>query len=153
MTLEEKAKDYAENKKSLYYSPQVDMYYDDEKKLEEAYLAGARENEKELQEHHKKACEEFTNTHRTLGEKIKDLKKQIEKLELYKKAFCIFVNWITECDFGYDNIPDEFEKYKAELEEKELGYTEGLMYIALKEVKNNDFDFIKKEVENIDKVI
>ena len=36
---------------------------------------------KELQEHHKKVCEEFTFAHRTLGEKIKDLEKEIAELE------------------------------------------------------------------------
>ena len=86
--------------------------------------------------------------------KIADLEKQNKKLqdrlELYKKAFCVFVNWADECDFGYDNIPDAYEKYKGELEK--IGYIEGLMYIALKEVKNNDFDYIKREVENVDKV-
>ena len=44
MTLEEKAEEYAENKKGLYYFAQTDTYYDDKEKLTQAYLAGAKEN-------------------------------------------------------------------------------------------------------------
>lgn len=79
--------------------------------------------------------------------------RQEEKLELYKKALCVFVNWAEECDFGYDNIPDEYEKYKDELEQKKIGYIEGLMYIALREAKNEDCDLFKKWIGNVDKAI
>ena len=96
-----------------------------------------------------KNSENWYNKYKELEKENKKLK---ERLELYKKAFCVFVNWAEECDFGYDNIPNEFVKYKDELEKKEIGYIEGLMYIALKEVKNNDFNYIKREVENVDKM-
>jgi len=35
---------------------------------------------KELQEHHKNVCEDFTFVYRTLGERIKELERQKEKL-------------------------------------------------------------------------
>lgn len=49
------------------------------------------------------------------------------------KALRLFIEWASECDFGYDNIPDEYEKYKDDIED--LGWTEGLMYIVLKEIE------------------
>ncbi len=49
------------------------------------------------------------------------------------KAFKKYVSWTTDCDFGYDNIPDEYEKYKNDKKFKNLDYNEGLIYIAIKE--------------------
>lgn len=49
------------------------------------------------------------------------------------KAFELFVNWAEECDFGYDNIPEEYEKYETKLVEKlgeDYNYIDGLMWIA-----------------------
>lgn len=48
------------------------------------------------------------------------------------KAFKLFVDWVTDCDFGYDNIPDIYEKYKDKL--ADYDYTEGLMMVAIWEV-------------------
>jgi len=48
-------------------------------------------------------------------------------------ALRLFIEWASECDFGYDNIPDEYEKYKDDIED--MGWIEGLMYIVLKEAK------------------
>ena len=76
-----------------------------------------------------------------------------EKLELYKKALCLFVNWAEECGFGYDNIDDLSEKYKNELEEKNLGYIEGLMYIALREADDEVCDTFKKWIDFVDKLV
>lgn len=56
----------------------------------------------------------------------------VEKKTLLK-AFKLFVNWAEECDFGYDNIPEEYEKYKEQI--KDMGYCEGLMWIAYWEAK------------------
>lgn len=52
----------------------------------------------------------------------------------YKRALELLVEWVTECDFGYDNIPDLYDKYKKDIEN--MGYNEGLIYIALKEAEN-----------------
>ena len=65
-----------------------------------------------------------------------------EKLELYKKAFCLFVNWAEENDIGYENI--DGYKYQEELDNKGLGYIEGMMYIALKEAKNEHSELYDK---------
>lgn len=49
-----------------------------------------------------------------------------------EKALRLLIDWAIECGFGYDNIPEEYEKYKEEIEG--MGYTEGLIYIAEQEV-------------------
>ena len=74
-----------------------------------------------------------------------------EKLELYKKAFCLFVNWAEENDIGYGNIPSD--KYQEELDNKGLGYIEGMMYIALKEAKIEHSELYDKWIANVDKAI
>lgn len=74
-----------------------------------------------------------------------------EKLELYKKALCLFVNWAEENDIGYDNIP--CDKYNEEIDDKGLGYIEGMMYIALKEAENERSELYDKWIANVDKAI
>ena len=76
-----------------------------------------------------------------------------EKLELYKKALCVFVNWAEECDFGWENIPNATARYSEEIEKKGLGYIEGMMYMALREAKNEGCDLFKKWIGNVDKAI
>lgn len=46
-------------------------------------------------------------------------------------ALNLLVDWAIQCDFGFDNFPEEYEKYKEDI--KELGYKEGMIYIAKKE--------------------
>lgn len=51
-----------------------------------------------------------------------------------EKALRLLLEWAIECDFGYDNIPEEYEKYKDDIEG--MSYTDGLIYIARMEVDN-----------------
>lgn len=44
------------------------------------------------------------------------------------KALNLLAEWAIECGFGYDNIPEEYEKYKDDI--AEIGYAEGLVYIV-----------------------
>ena len=44
------------------------------------------------------------------------------------KALNLLAKWAIECGFGYDNIPEEYEKYKDDI--AEMGYAEGLIYIV-----------------------
>ena len=55
--------------------------------------------------------------------------------DLEIKALRLLLEWAIECNFGYDNFPEEYEKYKDEIQG--MGYKEGMIYIAKKEVKNN----------------
>lgn len=50
-------------------------------------------------------------------------------------ALRLLLDWAIECDFGYDSIPDEYEIYKDKI--KDMGYAEGLIYIATEEAKKN----------------
>lgn len=72
-----------------------------------------------------------------------------EKLDIYRKAFCLFVNWAEECDFGYDNLGELADKYEKELED--IGYIEGLMMIAIKEAKENFPKSYLEEIESVEK--
>ena len=63
------------------------------------------------------------------------LQELIDEADMLDKAFDLYIDWSTQCHFGYDNIPDEFEKYEKEINEKELGYNEGLKYIAIEEAR------------------
>ena len=48
-------------------------------------------------------------------------------------ALKLLIEWAIQSGFGYDSIPEEYEKYKEEI--KDMDYTEGLIYIAMKEVE------------------
>ena len=51
-------------------------------------------------------------------------------------ALELLLDWAIECDFGYDNIPEEYEEYKEEV--ADMGYKEGLIYIAEKKIEEWD---------------
>ena len=54
---------------------------------------------------------------------------------LRERALMLLLNWAVECDFGYDNFPEEYERYKDEIED--MSYLDGMIYIAEKEVERN----------------
>ena len=66
----------------------------------------------------------------------RDALKLIETLIEENKGMRLLIEWAEECDFGYDNIPEEYEKYKGIVEN--MGYIEGLIYIGIQEAKEND---------------
>ena len=67
-------------------------------------------------------------------DEVSDLQDQIGcSFETVVKAFQKYVGWTTDCDFGYDNIPDEYETYKDDDKFKTLTYDSGLIYIAIQE--------------------
>lgn len=70
---------------------------------------------------------------------VRDVKMYRNELKVYMKALALFVNWAEECDFGYDQIPDEYEKYKDVIERNNTGYCEGLIYIAKEEAREAVF--------------
>lgn len=51
----------------------------------------------------------------------------------YEYALDLLIEWISECDFDYDNIPNLYEKYKEDIEDMGLCFCDGLKYISLKE--------------------
>ena len=73
-----------------------------------------------------------------------------QEFDLYKKALYLITEWAEECDFGYDNIPEEYDKYSADIDNKGLGYIEGLMYIVLRESQEKSFSSaILKEIKKV----
>ena len=55
---------------------------------------------------------------------------------LRERALMLLLNWAVECDFGYDNFPEEYERYKDEIED--MSYFDGMIYIAEKEVERKN---------------
>ena len=49
------------------------------------------------------------------------------------KALRLLLKWAVECDFGYDNFPEEYECYKEDIED--MDYIEGMIYIAKKVIE------------------
>lgn len=50
------------------------------------------------------------------------------------KVLKLLLDWAIECGFGYDSIPEEYEKYKDDIQD--MSYADGLIYIAMKEVED-----------------
>ena len=70
-------------------------------------------------------------------EGYKDGMKDYKSIAEENKALRLLLDWVLECDsFGYDNIPEEYEKYKDQL--KDMRYTEGLIYIAKQTIKEQE---------------
>ena len=44
------------------------------------------------------------------------------------KALRLLVEWAEECDFGFDQFPEEYARYKDEIED--MSYLEGMVHIA-----------------------
>ena len=56
--------------------------------------------------------------------------------ETLLKAFKLFANWVEECDFGYDNLPDLWDKYHKRLEDYD--YVDGLIMLAIWETQKEE---------------
>ena len=65
--------------------------------------------------------------------------KHIIELEkenaVLKKALNLYVNWADECGVAWDNFPDMTAKWYKTVEEKGLGWIEGLVFMAIEEAK------------------
>ncbi len=71
--------------------------------------------------------------------------KRIAELEkenaILKKALNLYVNWADECGVAWDNFPDMKEKWSKTVEEKGLGWIDGLIFMVTEEAKEQ----LKKE--------
>ena len=67
------------------------------------------------------------------------LKEQITELEkenaILKKALNLYVDWADECGVAWDNFPDMTEKWYKVVEEKGLGWIDGLVFMVTEEAK------------------
>ena len=62
------------------------------------------------------------------AQKLSELEEENQRLKEENKALRLLIEWAEECDFGYDNFPEEYERYKDEI--KDLGYIDGMIHIA-----------------------
>ena len=66
-----------------------------------------------------------------------------KKNEILAKALNLYINWADECGIGWDNFPDMTEKWYKLVEEKELGWIDGLVFMVTEEAKEQ----LKKEIK------
>ena len=62
-----------------------------------------------------------TNLHTDTVKILKEQAKEIDALRL-------LLEWAEECDFGFDNFHEEYEKYKDEI--KGMNYIDGMIHVA-----------------------
>lgn len=51
------------------------------------------------------------------------------------KALRLLVEWAEECDFGFDQFYDEYERYKDEI--KDMKYIDGMVHIAKRTLEDH----------------
>ena len=59
---------------------------------------------------------------------LKEQSKEIRALKL-------LVEWAEECDFGFDQFPDEYERYKDEI--KDMKYIDGMIHVAKRTLEDH----------------
>lgn len=68
-----------------------------------------------------------------------ELVAYVEKLEkenaILRKALNLYVDWADECGIAWDNFPDMTEKWYKIVEEKGLGWIDGLIFMVTEEAK------------------
>ena len=78
--------------------------------------------------------------YRIVGSDYADIaEKRIKELEqenrVFAKALDLYINWADECGIAWDNFPDMTEKWYKTVEEKGLGWIEGLTFMVMEEAK------------------
>ena len=59
---------------------------------------------------------------------LKEQEKEIKSLRL-------LVEWATDCDFGFDQFHDEYERYKDEI--KGMKYIDGMIHVAKRTLEDH----------------
>lgn len=59
---------------------------------------------------------------------LKDQEKEI-------KALRLLIEWAEECDFGFDQFPDEYERYKDEI--KDMKYIDAMIHVAKRTLEDH----------------
>ena len=68
--------------------------------------------------------------------KVCNVNKELEKENtILKKALHLYVDWADECGIAWDNFPDEKDKWYEVVEEKGLGWIDGLVFMVMQEAK------------------
>lgn len=68
-----------------------------------------------------------------------DILELLKEQEKEIKALRLLIEWATDCDFGFDQFPDEYERYKDEI--KDMRYVDGMVHVALRTLEDHgEFD-------------
>ena len=51
------------------------------------------------------------------------------------KALRLLVEWAEECDFGFDQFPDEYERYKNEI--TDMKYIDAMIHVAKRTLEDH----------------
>lgn len=66
-----------------------------------------------------------------IDETLALLKEQDKEI----KALRLLVEWAEECDFGFDQFYDEYERYKDEI--KDMKYIDGMVHVAKRTLEDH----------------
>ena len=66
---------------------------------------------------------------------VTDALALLKEQEAENKALRLLVAWATDCDFGFDQFPDEYERYKDEI--KGMKYIDGMIHIARRTLEDH----------------
>lgn len=67
---------------------------------------------------------------------ITDALTLLKEQEKEIKALHLLVEWAEECDFGFDQFPNEYEQYKDEI--KDMKYIDGMIHIAKRTLEDHE---------------
>ena len=66
---------------------------------------------------------------------LTDALAMLKEQEKEIKALRLLVEWAEECDFGFDQFPDEYERYKEEI--KDMKYIDGMIHVARRTLEDH----------------
>ena len=75
-----------------------------------------------------KCCEDIEKWTKDVLDLLKEQEKEI-------KALRLLVEWATDCDFGFDQFHDEYERYKDEI--KDMKYIDGMIHVAKRTLEDH----------------
>ena len=89
-----------------------------------------------------KACpyeKEFDRAFDCIDRTRKDAIELLKEQQKQVKALRLLVEWAEECDFGFDQFQDEYERYKDEI--NDMRYIDGMVHVALRTLEDHgEFD-------------
>lgn len=66
---------------------------------------------------------------------LKDAVNLLQEQEKEIRALRLLVEWATDCDFGFDQFPDEYERYKNEI--TDMKYVDGMIHVAKRTLEDH----------------
>ena len=82
-------------------------------------------------EHDKIAKEAFMESIKAIDCAVNLLQEQEKEI----KALRLLIEWAEECDFGFDQFPDEYERYKNEI--TDMKYVDGMIHVAKRTLEDH----------------